>query len=267
MVRIVFCDIDGTILDSDHRLSERTIMAVRALEKNGVPFVLVSARGPACIEPVRAEGGFSGPVISYSGALVQDDEGRILFENSMTGDESRRIVEYVENRHPDTAWSIYTAEDWIVKDRSDSRVVFEEEVVKVRATEGSSCSVPDGICKIMLMCHAGRAVVVENDLKSVFPAYSIVRSSDTYIEIMKNGVSKAEGVRTLSSILSIPLSDAAAFGDSYVDIGMIEEVGYGFLMGNAPEDLRRRYPHHAPDNDHDGVAAKLGELGVIPVQG
>ena len=51
----------------------------------------------------------------------------------------------------------------------------------------------------------------------------------------------------------IPLADAVAFGDHYNDADMLETVGSGFLMGNAPAQLKERIRLLTDDNDHDGI--------------
>ena len=76
---IVFSDVDGTLLDSGHRIGSYTARAIAGLRERGVPFVIVSARGPSGIYPIFHRYGFRAPIISYSGALVLDEEGRMLF--------------------------------------------------------------------------------------------------------------------------------------------------------------------------------------------
>jgi hydroxymethylpyrimidine pyrophosphatase-like HAD family hydrolase len=46
---------------------------------------------------------------------------------------------------------------------------------------------------------------------------------------------------------------------------MLEAVGRGYVMGNAPEEIRRRFPFGTADNDHDGIADVLEQLftGII----
>ena len=95
-----------------------------------------------------------------------------------------------------------------------------------------------------------------------FPGYSIVRSADTLLEVMAGGVTKAWGVRQACAHYGIPLEEAAAFGDNYNDMEMLQAVGQGFLMGNAPKELLERFPHHTADNAHDGVGQALRQLGL-----
>lgn len=62
---------------------------------------------------------------------------------------------------------------------------------------------------------------------------------------MENGITKATDVRTICPLWDIPLAEAIPFGGSYNDIEILETVEYGFLMGNAPEELKQRIQEHS----------------------
>lgn len=83
MARIVFSDIDGTLLTDDKRVTEKTEQAVKGLVQQGIPFVLVSARMPEAIYPITEAMGVKIPLISYSGALVLTEEGETLYSLSL----------------------------------------------------------------------------------------------------------------------------------------------------------------------------------------
>ena len=53
--KIVFSDIDGTLLDSQNRVPVKTREAILELEQRGIPFVLISARSPEGMEPIKRE--------------------------------------------------------------------------------------------------------------------------------------------------------------------------------------------------------------------
>ena len=76
--RAVFCDIDGTLLASDHSLPAGTAEAVRAVSRAGVPFVLVSARSPSGVFRVQEQLGIAGPVVCYGGALILDRDRTVV---------------------------------------------------------------------------------------------------------------------------------------------------------------------------------------------
>jgi HAD superfamily hydrolase (TIGR01484 family) len=58
-VKAVFTDIDGTLLNSMHRVTPRTREQVLRIIRKGIPFVIVSARSPSGIYPIMRRNGFS----------------------------------------------------------------------------------------------------------------------------------------------------------------------------------------------------------------
>ena len=55
-----------------------------------------------------------------------------------------------------------------------------------------------------------------------------------------------------------------AFGDHYNDVAMLEAVGMPYLMGNAPQALKDRFPNVTDSNDDDGICHALTKLGLVP---
>lgn len=262
--RIVFSDVDGTLLNSRHQVTALTQEAIRGLEEQGIPFVIVSARSPSGIYPILQECGFRCPIIAYSGALILDESKQVLFHRGMDKKRAGEIIEVIEGMEPEISWSIYSLDEWIVKDKTDPKILREEGIVKAEAIQGTVDTARDGqINKILCICDPGRILEAEQKLKAGFPECSIVKSSDILLEIMENGINKAAAVRMLCSLWDIQTENAAAFGDHYNDVEMLETVGHGFLMGNAPEELKCQFSNITRDHDHDGIYHGLMELGWI----
>src|SRR4051794_3485751 len=70
---LVASDLDGTLLDSEHRVSARTLAALAALRRRGVPLVLVTGRPRRWLTPVLEQTGPVGPVVCANGSLVVDE--------------------------------------------------------------------------------------------------------------------------------------------------------------------------------------------------
>lgn len=262
MYKAVFSDIDGTLLNSAHQVTPRTRDAILALDGKGIPFTLVSARSPAAIEPIRRKNGFSGPLICFSGALILDQGGNVLHSQGMDLAQAREIIEFAEENRFDMAWSLYSAADWLVRDRSDPKVAMEEAIVELQAQNLPLGQWPreQTFYKILCICNPAASPEIERRMKARFPRLSIVRSSEMMLEIMVGGVSKGFAVRRLCSHLGIDPREAIALGDNYNDLDMLNAVGRPVVMQNAPEDIRRRFDFITDDNDHDGVARAIRQL-------
>lgn len=261
----IFSDIDGTLLDPASQVTPRTRAAVAAVQAAGVPFVIVTARGISGTYPLLEQQGITCTVVTYSGGVILDEARNVIHHHGLTRAQAQEVVDFVESEGLDMTWSAYSFEDWVAPDKGDPRLLNEERVVMAEARQGTISSIErDEVQKILCLCTAGKTEQIERRLKERFPGLSVAISSETLIEVMPAGTSKAGAVRTLCDLWGIDPADAIAFGDNYNDVPMLEAVGHGYLMGNAPAELLGRMPLHAPSNSEDGVARVLEDLALIP---
>lgn len=262
---IVFSDVDGTLLDRHHRVLPGTVYAIHELQKKGIPFVIISARSPSGIRPILRDNGFICPMICYSGALILDEDERVLYSEGFDRNVANEMIQFIEGSHFDCTWNIYSLDTWIVKECSDDRVRHEEGIVHATAMEGDAFSLAYDakVGKLLCMCNPGRILEIEQAVKEAFPTLSIARSSDILLEIMQCGITKSTGVKQLCRLWGLSLENTIAFGDNYNDIEMLEIVAHPFLMGNAPEDLKQRFPNVTASNDDEGIYKALKDMGII----
>lgn len=262
--KTVFCDVDGTLLNSKHQLSPLTIKAVKTLKQNGITFVIVSGRGPSEIYPIQKELNLKCPIISYGGALVLDENRNVLFHKGIKKPQVKVIIEFIEGNQFDLALCLYSLEQWIVKDKNDPRVIHAEKVVNSSTIQGDIDTVEaDEISKLMCIVDPEKMSEVEEKIKNKFPNLTIVKSSHTLLEIMEKGITKATAIQAFCSKYDIPLDQTIAFGDNYNDLEMLELVEHGYLMKNAPDDLKQKFELHAEDHDNDGIYYTLKDMGLI----
>ena len=262
---IVFSDIDGTLLNSQHSISPLTRRAIAQLEEIKIPFVIISARSPSGIYPILHEHSFNCPIISYSGGLILDANKKILYNTGMTKERAALIIDFIKYHNFDLSWCIYSQDEWIVESKEDPRIIHEENIVKAQAVQGAVSSLGDDaiINKILCICNPDYILDIEQILAKEFPDCSIMKSSDMLLEIMEKGVTKGRAVLRLCSMWGYDIGDAIAFGDNYNDEDMLEIVGHGFLMGNAPKPLKVKMKNITADNNHDGIYHALVKMKII----
>lgn len=263
--KIIFSDVDGTLLNSEHRMQEGTLKAIKSLKKKNIAFVIVTARGPSGIYPIFKRYNIVCPMVCYSGALIIDEDGQIVYSKGICKNSAIRIIDYIESENIDCTWNVYSMNSWIVNDKKDSRVIEEENIVEAEASEGKVEELPNGtdIGKILCMCNNNEIDEIEKKLKAKFPSLSIVKSSDTLLEIMERGVNKGEGIKVLCEKWKIDIEKTIAFGDNFNDVDMLDTVGLPFLMGNAPKELIERYNNITDNNDEEGIYKALSKIELI----
>lgn len=264
MEKIVFSDIDGTLLTNDREILPSTLKAINSLKKQDIPFIIISARSPSGIYPILDKHHLSCPIVSYSGALFLDENKKVIFHEGMNKIVAKDVIEFIEKERFDCSWNIFSFDNWVVKDRNDPRIVREENAVKAKSIEGSISDIKeDEIHKILCICNINKTEEIENKLQKMFPFLSIVKSSPILLEIMGAGITKASAIHKVCELLNTDISNAIAFGDNYNDKEMLMEVGKGFLMGNAPTKLKEEIKLHTLDNEHDGIYQALKGLDLI----
>jgi len=263
--KAIFSDIDGTMLNEDHIMTPLTREAVHSLISRGIPFIPVSARSPSGIYPILAENEFSAPIISYSGGLVLDENKNIIYHCGMKRSFAAEIIQYIEESGFDLSVCIYSFDTWLVSDKSDPRIRREERIVKAEAKQGSICDLPEDsvIHKLLLICNPEVTNSIEQNLRNRFTGCSIARSSNILIEIMAEGVNKAEAIRQLCGALGIGIGETLAFGDNYNDLEMLLAAGKGIVMDNAPVPIKEKIGNVTRDHNSDGIYYALKDLGLL----
>ena len=262
--QLIFSDLDGTLINDDLKVPAATRDAIRRQIINGNIFVPASARLPKGMMTAVNQILKVCPFIAYNGALALDETGKVLISRFFNAKEAAEICRYVDEQDNDAAWNIYSGYVWYCSEQKSPRVEHEESIVKVQATPTTIEQIAklQGVHKGLIMGEPEDLDRMQAELTAKYPDLTFVRSSKILLEIVLKGVSKASAVRIVAQEYGVDLKNCIAFGDNYNDEDMLEEVGYPFLMGNAPAELKQKFApaQITADNNHDGVAKALAKI-------
>jgi len=261
--KMVFCDIDGTLIDSAHRISQGTRQKVQELDRAGIPFILVSARMPSGIYSLQRELGIIAPIVCYSGALILNSGGSPVKSIGIDREKAIIIDAFIKSEWSHVCCSAYCYDDWISDNIHDKWIIQEQSITTSVPIEGKIADlIPQKgyVHKLMCLGEAETISDLNNALKERFSGLSVYRSKDTYLEIMDGAVSKSDAVKYLCKEFDIPIEATVSFGDNFNDVDMLLTTGTCFAMGNAPAEVKRQARNVTLDNDHDGVVIGLKQL-------
>ena len=108
----IFSDIDGTLLNSQHEVTDKTKIKIHEIASQGIPFVLVSARTPGGIKKVMDQLEVKIPMISYSGGLVTDENNKIIYSKGLSVETAREIYEFIK-RNFEVSINICSNDCWM----------------------------------------------------------------------------------------------------------------------------------------------------------
>jgi Cof subfamily protein (haloacid dehalogenase superfamily) len=263
MYKAVFLDMDGTLLRSDHSVSEPTIAMIRDLTAKGISVVLVSARPLNAVLPTFHALGLpaSTPVVTLNGSYIVERE-RPVFEARIGLDVVTQVTELVRPFKATIAY--YLGREWYAE-VSDAWTDHEQRIMDIALGVSPIGELVQGWKtrglapnKMMVMSEAANIAGVQQHLRSVYNGQlNIYPSKATYLEVMDTRGSKSNAVRFISEKLGLAPAEIVAMGDNYNDVEMIQFAGMGVAMGNAPDDIKAKASYVTDTNNNDGVRKAL----------
>ncbi|MEV5069866.1 HAD family hydrolase [Microbacterium sp. LMI12-1-1.1] len=279
--RIIFLDVDGTILEHGSHISPSTPGAVRAARAAGHLVYLSTGRSAADIHPVVAEIGFDGAVTN-SGALVTSD-GEVVVERPLSAEATDRMLTALRSRgiryFLQTRDAVYASDDMaeLMRDYAvalEARVQAGQEVRPEDSLVGLAQRRFPGVAEADLG-RIDKAVFVSDheegidelraDLGDEFLIVpgSMPLPGGSNGEISERGTTKGSAIELLLAHLGMDAADAVAVGDSWNDVEMFQVCGVAVAMGNAQPELKELADMVTTDVLDDGIAHAFRRLGLI----
>ena len=261
--RMLFMDLDGTLLNDAKQITEGNRQALELALARGHSVIITTGRPLKSAMDQAHKLGMDRPgcyLIAYNGAVVYDWTTQTqVFSRSLPLTTVQRVFDMVNARGE----HIQTYDTWevLVEPRCDDAAVrrycqligmdfkvigdvhrdLKEEPVKCLVI---NYDVKDGLLEIQDWIRANMA----EDVDCFF-------SCDQYLEVVPRGMSKGEAVKMLCAQMDIPISEAVAVGDAANDLSMIEMAGIGVAMANGTQEVKAVADYITTlDNNHDGIA-------------
>jgi len=285
---VLALDLDGTLLNSQHKVSERAKRAIWRFRARGGAVVLATGQPWALARSTALEVGEDVYVIASGGVLswsVKTEECAV--SSFLSDDFVSRMLRKFEKEYPELPLAIEFATGFVAKTEfwqalkeifpakahaafmSVSTIPGEMTVMSELFEEYSASGI--SACRI-LCCRKG-----DRDTDDLLEIGERLVSSDTdefgtnfqsvttgfpqSFEIKPKNSDKADALARLCHLLGCPSSRVAAFGDAKNDLGMIKWAGYGVAVGNASESLKAAADYVCElTNDQDAVGVEIEKV-------
>lgn len=273
--KLICTDMDGTLLNTSHEVSERNKIAINKAHELGVKIAIATGRMYNSAAYYADLIGVKAPVISANGAFVRGkNKEDVIYKKVLGMDNCMKILailnkyDIIPHYHtPEAVFSgdlVYSAK--IYNDRNDS--VPDELKIDVNIIKDMN-----EWEKIFRNHDADilKCIGVDEDVEKILKAkeelrqiedIEVVSSYITNIEINGKDVTKGRAVEVLASLYNIDRDEIICIGDNENDLSMIEYAGLGVAMGNAEEYVKEKADYVTATNAEDGVA-KVIEKFVI----
>lgn len=255
-IKVVVSDLDGTLLNPQHRISDYTKSIFQELHNQN--YLIVVATGRHHLDAMAIIETLEVPVylVSSNGARIHSPEKEELFAFDLESDVVKAALNVEID--PEITVVLFKENVWQtnrVNERLNAfqaELKYRPELVDYKTLEDFSA------IKIFFSCDnheklvALKDAVLANSSDNLHHAFSL----PTCLEFMDKSVDKAVAIEKVLEKEGFTLDQAVAFGDGFNDVQMLAAAGKGLIMGNAPALLKETLPNLEviTANAEDGVA-------------
>lgn len=267
-IRLIALDIDGTLVDDDIVLGDRTVTTIRRAVHRGLRVSLVTGRMTLSAIQFATTLGLTDPVIGTQGGLIREmpraigRTGRLLRHRPLDPAVARAAVAWSRARGLDPHVNhlerlVIRADDPMVDDYSAFLGAMATRVPDLEAW------IRRPVTKLVAVGPPGLPWSLLSEARATFAGRADVTvAHPRFLEFVAPGVSKGEAVRWLARRSGVPLGSVLAVGDQLNDLEMLAAVGHGAAMPSSPEELIEAGRYVAPALAEEGAAQLIERLAL-----
>ena len=264
MMRLVFIDLDGTLVSGPRHISERVKRTIGNAREGGVEMVLVSSRPPRAMRPFYQQLGLMTPMIACDGALlwnVQAGAGslRVSLSSALAIEivQAARDLGAVANVESDDEWFTDRPAD-LVRDGILNYDVSEPHGVGLIDEVIRSGDPIDKVFVDFRDLDDRTAAAAQATLQRTFAGKANIHEHlSGILDFTSIDASKAAMAQQLARQMAIPAEQVMAIGDHDSDASLLQWAGVGVAMGNATPAAKAAADVITSSNLRDGVAEAL----------
>jgi hypothetical protein len=262
--KMIALDMDGTLLNRNHQLSNRTIASVKMIADAGLTVLLATGRMTSAVKNHLEKLGTPGLVVSHNGALVKDVRtGQIYHHDTVPKEVVTKVLQLLEGKETVIHFNF---DDNIYLTASNPYSERYSQELQVSLTYASSLKGFEGEPTSILLMDNQEVLkqvltTVSHHFLGQFDYVMAPWQSNVWrLQFLATNTSKGKGVLQVAKRLGVKPEEIISFGDSYNDMDMLQHTGLGIAMGNAVPELKQVADFVTFSNQEDGVAYVLEAL-------
>jgi len=261
MYKLAVFDLDGTLLDRHHEISEENLLAIKKIESKGCKIVIATGRPDMLVKEYVKKLDVLEPVISCNGAMIRNPFTKeVVFKKVIPKEDVQGIIELCQRDHH--IYMVYT-EDAIISTDNYRTQYFIERNQKLEKDCRANFIIEESASYIAETYEVYKILVIEkdpdkylkmNDKFKSFSELTKVQSASGFYDIMPINTSKKQAIDHLIDHYHIDISEVVAFGDNYNDLEMLKHAGTAITTANGVAVVKEIADFISVDHNESGVS-------------
>ena len=284
MIKLIASDMDGTLLNSNHKIPKNNIELIKFAQKNGIEFVVATGRAYYEALPSLNNENIKCDVISFNGGIIYDKNGNIINITPMKLKDLYYTIEILKSL--DISYQLYT-KNTIYTKSIETDITAYIDLIRANGEEPNEQHLRQEAKNRLALGHitevdnielylnqednpAIKVIGISNDLEKLKHATELLSGNDNIsvtssgannVEIMDKKATKGEALKIIADIHDINLKNAIAIGDNLNDQAMLDIVEYSIAMKNGNKELKKTAKFITEKtNSEGGVADSVMKL-------
>ncbi|MBQ8753101.1 MAG: HAD-IIB family hydrolase [Clostridia bacterium] len=248
----LFCtDCDGTLMDSQGKISPENAAAIRHFQQEGGLFTVATGRGAAHIRQFTDDFVPNAPLVICNGCFVVDHQTGEVMQKYLLDEKVHRVIDYAVDRFPSLqAIRIVYDQDGAFDMGYGDKPGFDQRY-----------RIPDPWTKILFVAEPRATRRIQRRLTALFgDEYTFERSFRFCVECYRPESGKGGGVAVLRRLYGDRIHTVIGAGDSENDISLLNEADIGYAVANALPSVKAAAGRVTVSNDSSAIARILEEL-------
>lgn len=256
--KMVLFDIDGTLLDREKNLPASAKEAVKSLQEIGHDVGIATGRPPYFFKELREELNIDS-YVSFNGQYVVV-ENEVIYKNPIDNEKLTELLAYSSSlNHPLVFLGADSMKASIDYDPEIEESLTALDIGVTHPKHNANYFNETEIYQVLLYCSENE----EAAYREKMPDLNFIRWHEYAMDVLPLGGSKAQGIEKFIEEKGFTKDQVYAFGDYYNDLEMLQYVGHGVAMGNAPEDVKAVARYVTKDVSENGIAYGLEKVGLL----
>ena len=277
MGKIIFIDVDGTLVDYEGNIPVSAVKDIRKARENGHRVYMSTGRSKAEVYKEIWDIGLDG-MIGGNGSYVEDN-GEVILHQKITAEQCRQIVDWLHERglefYLESNSGLYASEHFEEK----GEPVMQEYSKRKGRPDGEKITVRSAFPEMIFGGELYRddlnkvSFILSDyqdflDARERFPqlqagTWGGKGETALFGDLGVKNITKAYAIEKLLEHLHRDVSDTIAIGDAKIDIPMLEYCSYGVAMGSGGDEIKAMADYITTDVDKDGIWNAFEYLGLI----
>lgn len=284
MIKLIACDLDGTLLDGAHQLPIENAEAIKKIQKAGILFMVATGRNYKSVIPMLDEHEIRCDCLLLNGALITDEQGRVQHDWKMSKELVKKAISVLEEEK--ACYHIYGEEGTITTNAEKGIREFSKHMVRQglkkeeiehmlkttsfatydrEVTDIASYLMQDPtIYKIEAFGEDTQQLQQLRKRLGELDHIAITNSVADNVEITEDSAQKGVSLLHFCALQGIRKEEVIVIGDSLNDLSMMEIFPHSVAVANAMDEIREAATHITKSNIEFGVRDVLeGVLGLL----